>query len=126
MEWTERTAVIGPQIARSIQRAAEDGHLILADLIEAQGAAQGPTVVVTCEPVTFDDGAEDLERFPTLQELVDAVDELAPGFLFGTQFPSFPIGQRPPPPPGARAVPLTAVGRIRTAGAIEVVGSIPS
>lgn len=81
-------------------------------------------LMVTCEPVTFDDGPGSLERFPTLQELCDVGDELAPLAMYTASFPTFNPGDRPDPPPGARAVPLEFIGKVVIPGAIEVVGSI--
>lgn len=125
MEWTERTALLGPNHTRSIQGMAEDGHLIRADLLPPQAPGQGPTIMVTCDPVTFDDGADQLERFPTFMELVEAADELAPLSLFNTIFPTYAQpADRPAPPPGARTIPLNWMARVTPPSGIEVVGSI--
>lgn len=124
VEWTERVYATKGPVSRSIGRTAEDGHLIVADLLHPQAGAKGPTLMVTCAPLTFDDGAPQLERFPTFMELVEAADELAPLAMYATMFPTFPVGDREAPPPGPRTIPLEYMGKFVPPGSIEVVGSI--
>lgn len=124
MDWIDRTlAACPPGVARSIEARAEDGHLIRAELVTPQPGTT-PTIMVTCEPVTFDDGPGQLERFPTFMEIVEAADELAPLCMFTTSFPTYPPGERQPPPPGARTIPLSWMGKVAPPSGIEVVGSI--
>lgn len=123
MEWTERTGPQGPGIARSIEATAEDGHPIRADLMRPLGLNAAPTIMVTCDPVTFDDGADQLERFPTFMELVEAADELAPLCVFNTIFPTYPPGEREAPPPGARTIPLNWMGKVTPPSGIQIVGA---
>jgi hypothetical protein len=127
VDWTDRTTAIGSptvgRLERSIQALADDGHLIVATL--ARGGPGGPcAILVTVEPLTFDDGSPELQRFPSLLELTAVGDELAPLCMFTTSFPTFPQGQRPELPPGPLSVPLEQVGKIRPPGSIEVVGSL--
>jgi len=126
MEWIDRTATIGTplvgRLERSIQALADDGHLILASL--ARQVPGGPcAILVTCEPVTFDDGSPELQRFPSLLELTEVGDELAPLCMFTTSFPTFPQGERPELPPGPLTVPLEQIGKVHPPGSVEVVGS---
>lgn len=123
MDWIERTAVLEPGIARSIQARAEDGHLIRADLVAPQTLEGAPTIMVTCDPVTFDDGVPQLERFPTFYELVEAADELGPRCVWNTIFPSYRPGEREPPPPGCRTIPLNWIGKVEPVG-IQLVGAL--
>lgn len=125
MDWTERlTAVLPGGTSRSIQATAEDGHVIHADLCPQKGTGM-VVVMVTCWPlpvVDQEDGQRtgDVDRFPTLGELVEACDQLAPMCLFNTSWPSLPPDERNQPPPGPRAVPCQQLAELRPAGRIDV------
>ena len=124
MEWTDRlTAVLPKGATESLQATAEDGHLLHADLIPQQTGMV--IVVVTCWPLPIVDQADgkrigDEARFPTLPELVEACDQLAPMCLFHTAWPSLAPEDRPQPPPGARAVPCEQIAELRPVSALEL------
>ena len=126
MDWTDRTTAISTPgaapLERSIQALADDGHRIVANLHRrAPGAPCA--ILVTVEPLTFDDGSPELQRFPSLLELTEVGDELAPLCMFTTSFPTFPQGERPELPPGPLTVPLEQIGKVHPPGSVEVVGS---
>ncbi len=121
-QWKDR--FIPPKGAQSsAYLTAGDGHYLVADLYpEAPG--QPPKLVVTCDPLEFDDGADTVRRFPTFEEIGAAADYLAPGSLFHVPFVSMPeaVEREPLPDEMPRAVVSLLVGVVQVPGAIEVVG----
>ncbi len=108
--------------ASTAVHTADDGHTIQADYIPATPDVPAQ-LLVTCEPLTFDDGSPPAERWPTFDELVTAADELAPGGVLQITFFGNPEGvERVPVPPGTpRVIQSAHVGAIQGGRRIEVV-----
>ncbi len=124
-DWTPR-AIPTQGAAETATREADDGHEIRADLF-GLGARNGEAhrLMVTCEPLEFDDGEPPNERWPSLEEVLAAADEMVPGEILSLVFFANPEGvERIPVPPGApRSIELSQVGEMAQPGKIEVIQS---
>lgn len=71
---------------------ADDGHELVLE-VEGIGSQTDPIQIsLQVMPLTFDDGAPDAERWPTLAELLEGCDAAAPGLVFHLLFTSMPNG----------------------------------